>query len=336
MSPMANMRHDLPDMFTPGFNQLLGQQCREPDTPQDATAMLEPTLALVGTAQLSQVAQLYAPEAMLLCSSHQAAGDAVSNVQDSSAAAAAAERDAVGTSGGQTLLQMEDVAAPDVPAPEACPAASTAARVEDQQHASAFVSAEDIEVTVDEAETSTAAPAADVQQELGPDLPAASTAADAPTEAFTSTSSTASLDSNPAAAGPNEDIAAPSSPAEPAAAQAAADVHSSLEAPAAAAEPATEPAAVCAQESLTAAEQPEADVAAAAVDAAHEPVCTAAGTAEVLPAAELAVVLPAAAVADAGPVPDAEVQQTTTNSSSSPQSSSGGSERVIGHTAMLA
>jgi hypothetical protein len=275
--------------------------------------MLEPTLALVGTAQLSHVAQLYAPEAMLLCSSHQAADDAVGSTQDSGAAAAA-EGDAVGASGGPTLLQMEDVSAPDVPVPEACPAAGKAAPVEDQQPASAFVSADDIEVSVCEGETSAAAPAADLQQELGPEAPAASAVGDAHAESFTSTSRSAPPDSNSAAASPTEVIAAPSSPARPASVQAAAELSA-------------EPAALCAQESPTAAEHPEAALAAAAADLVQEPVCTATGTAEdavVLPAAEASTVLPAADAADASTVADGELQQAITHTSSSPQSSLGG------------
>lgn len=62
------MRQEMPDVFTPGFNELLQQGGRhtEPDTPQGSMAGEEPTVALLTGTQLAQAGRMYDVAAMLL------------------------------------------------------------------------------------------------------------------------------------------------------------------------------------------------------------------------------------------------------------------------------
>jgi len=169
-SPMMTMRQELPEVFTPGFNQLLGQGCstiqHAPDTPLDNTSVLEPTIALLSTTQLAQAAHLYDVQSMLLSNTAAAqlaepcAGSSSTTAVAPAPAAsptAAADEDsvAVRSKGPQTLLEVEDVAAVDAAAAP-CPAAP--AQEGEQQMTQGVVAAEDIQVDVDMTDAPAALP----------------------------------------------------------------------------------------------------------------------------------------------------------------------------------
>lgn len=61
------MRQDLPEVFTPGFNELLGDASGRPCDPKPVpdSNMEEPTIMLVSGAQLAQAGQLYDASSML-------------------------------------------------------------------------------------------------------------------------------------------------------------------------------------------------------------------------------------------------------------------------------
>lgn len=221
---MVAVRQDLPEVFTPGFSQLLDQGCsagqQTPGTPPDSTAMLEPTVALLSSAQLAQAGQVHDVHAMLLSDSTaqppQEPARSSNTTSSSTGTGTAAARARVSMSQGdssrrQTLPEVEETSA--AAHSKATPAA------EQLQAEESPVAAEDVQVDVDMADAPVSCIASGSSSSPMPaEVPEASnlTAADADEQQSNSTTAVAAGGSRdvsaaaevPAASTPLEDSTA--------------------------------------------------------------------------------------------------------------------------------
>lgn len=150
-SPMTNLCQELPEVFTPGFNQLLHQSSanaqQSPDSLLDATVRFDATVALVSTAQLANAGQVYEAQSQLLSGTSPTVASAAGlGASDASAGASldmAVRKSDGSSSRGPSLLEVEDVE-------EVSPAASHQCIVQADQEP---VTADDISICVEQSST---------------------------------------------------------------------------------------------------------------------------------------------------------------------------------------